>query len=101
MQVEAAGDTFAGDFELIGTALQELARDGLRVADVSVADIRAHGITVAPAREPAEALAVAVNRLAPEQYHCFVIDSEASQALLGRRLALPPDSGPRSLKGRL
>src|SRR5262245_48425721 len=68
LEKDLGGHAGRGDFELITSGKQFVAHHAtLGIADIAVADGAADRVSVAAACEPARTLAVAIDRLAPEQ----------------------------------
>ena len=84
------------DLELPVARVEVLVSDPLRPAHVAEADPEADGVPVPSRHEPADRLAVPVDRLAPEQEHIRVVGGERRHPLRERRSRWPRASaGPR------
>src|SRR5690349_9098309 len=57
-----------GDLERVAAGQHLIAVDAVRITDIAVTDRAADGVGVAPAREPADAFAIAIDGLASQQH---------------------------------
>ena len=87
--MDLAGYAFGRHFQLVVSRHDVIAVDAGAVADVTVADIFCDRVTPTAAGQPADPLAVAVDRLAAQQHHRGVGDCEPGEQLVHAGFGLP------------